>query len=996
MIRPLRVVALLCLCAAAPAVQAQDPPNVLFIAIDDLNTAVGFLSEEPGNVLQTLYPDPVVRAQVRSVLTPNIDALAAQSAPFSRAHAPAALCAPSRAALMTGVRPHTSGFHKNGDRLRDNPVLAGVQTLPQLLKDNGYYTAGLGKIFHKWYVDLDGAGNIVDDWPDSQLSWSRWYNTGVGTGGTPTLSPWSPPGSSLAFGSIPDSIGAQPDVLNAEIIASVLRDSTISLYDNTFDEQIDITIPQDSAFFLAVGIYRPHLPFYVPQELLDLFDPADMALTDSLRQAFLADGFDLSEGGQEDISMVDSVLTQGRAKDLYDHAETIDPVDGPVDAWKDAVRHYLAGVALADRAVGRLIAALDSSDHADNTTVVLWGDHGFHLGQKSWFGKITLWDEGSQTTMVIRPPGGAASPGVLRNQLVSLIDLYPTIATMAGVPVPAHATGDDLAPVLADPLAPWDEKEFVTMGKKNHTIQTDQYQYLRYNEDGENIELYDMLADPHQETNLVGDPAYAEVIQTMNDSLDSALGRPVYPTGTGFVYGPAGYRLLTPGGTGLKVSDLANQNLVAGLPDQYPTEPTTLYTSYDGTGWTAASGMTENLETGQGFFWYLYDFEFTPTDPNGIGSSVEVPFALVVPQRSDLVETDVTLTLHADGDRYNTFGNPFPVELDLEPLATWPGGQNVNRKAYVWDPVTNGWKRGRQIGPWQGFMVRAKAGKGGQQLTIPVPSGLSLGKASGARGRIATEAPPPERAISFSLRGTDALTGRPLEDGSFSVSFADDARMGADDLDLPKLSAPAESYVSVGAQSPGGLLADDVRPSAPTSFEVPLALDAAGARAGLTLSWSLGEIPEAWTVTLRDLQTGRTIDLRDQGEYGFASRSAARKRSADLAIREVRGLGLGTRFMLSVDTGDAPEAVYDLALRPVAPNPTGDRARVTFSLAEDGEARVSVLDVRGREVAVLTEGPRPAGAHALTWRSSAFAPGVYVIRLAAGGEVLTRRAVVVR
>ena len=476
---------------------------------------------------------------------------------------------------------------------------------------------------------------------------------------------------------------------------------------------------------------------------------------------------------------------------------------------------------------------------------------------------------------------------------------------------------------------------------------------------------------------------------------------------TGVVDGVAGWRLLAPPHAGLTVDDLAGMNLVAGIPDYYPTfseddpgaEPT-LYTGYDGADWVAATGTGEALELGEGFFWYLYDADFTPTEATTLtSSSVALPFTLA--PTAPFNTADVAVPLSTDGNRYNVLGNPFGTGLDLSAVTGWPGGARVASKGRtrVWDSAASSWIDGATASPiaaWQGFVLKAK--RSGGTLTIPAsastPGGVLLAK---------PETPP--RTLSLALSGTDAATGRPLADRDLDLLFEAGASAAWDDADAEKLAPLSDAYVLLGVlgehEGAPALKAAESRPESPGSFSVPLALDAVGAAPTLTLRWpTLGALPAAWQVTLHDALTGETVDLRTTDRYTFTAESDAVQARSGLgapAIREADASRAEVRFTLRVETavGEVPEAAA-FALAPVRPNPVRGEARVAFSLAEAGEATVTVLDVRGREVARVVDRRMEAGPHVATWATAGVAPGLYLVRLSAGAEVQTRRAVVVR
>lgn len=491
--------------------QAESRPNFLFISIDDLRNSVGFLSEEPGNLLQEIYPDPVKRAAVRAVLTPNLDRLAAEGISFRRAYTPFPLCNPARVAILTGMRPHVSGVF-NFSHFRDakQPV-RNVITLPQHLKQAGYFTVGIGKVLHHSTVTLDAQGNITQDGPDSQRSWSRWINHDIkALAGRLVRSPYS-----NDLGSVDLPASHQSDYVAANYLAQLLQTGTVTYTDHTYRRRRTIKLPRDGTpFFLALGIHRPHTPWHVPQEMLDLF-PADdiqLAWTDHLEeQADVADlNFLLGES-----TPFQQLLARGRRLHGPEHGHI---------AWKEAVRYYLAAIALADRAVGHVLDGLDQSGHRDNTIVVLWSDHGWHHGEKLRWGKRTLWEESAGSLLLFRlpgqPHGGAAS-----YHPVDLMSLYPTIATLAGAPAPAHVAGADLALLLASPESPWRVPALSTFGETasttHHAIRHQDYSYIRYANGSQ--ELYHYASDPDERVNLAYQPAYADRVDEMATLLDRML-----------------------------------------------------------------------------------------------------------------------------------------------------------------------------------------------------------------------------------------------------------------------------------------------------------------------------------------------------------------------------------------------------------------------------------------------------------------------------------------
>ncbi|OZC01802.1 M36 family metallopeptidase [Rubricoccus marinus] len=477
--------------------------------------------------------------------------------------------------------------------------------------------------------------------------------------------------------------------------------------------------------------------------------------------------------------------------------------------------------------------------------------------------------------------------------------------------------------------------------------------------------------------------------------------------GSATITGSPGWYLMASPTNNTTIEQLASMNLVAGLPGYYPTffdgtPSPTLYNGYRN-GWTASTGAGETFASGQAFLWYFWNSAFVPTEPTPNGSAaVAFPVTLTAPGAVNTA--DVSRVLHTVGDRINVLGNPFGTPLDLTNIKSWPGGGSVASKgrAFVWDPVLSTWISGtaaQRVEAWQGFAVQSVA-KGGT-LTIPASAAVTP---SAAKASPEAEL---RRVIAFELEGRDAATGRVLLDRSAEVAFEADGADGWDDNDAQKLQPLAASYVSLGVESTLDgervLKASESRALAPASFEVPLALETVGAEEVLTLTWpQMTDLPADWQVTLRDVVTGETLDLRRAQSYAFEAAPRARKWFTGASAPEVATSDASasvTRFVLSVKTGVSPEAVaegFAFGLAPVSPNPSRGVARVTFTLEEAAPTVVAIYDVQGREVARLADGQLEAGRHEVAWQTGTMAPGVYVLRLASGGRVETQRAVVVR
>ncbi|MFB3828658.1 MAG: sulfatase [Bryobacteraceae bacterium] len=422
--------------AAAPFVlrgKAPERHNLLFIAIDDLNNWIGCLGGHP------------------DVKTPNLDRLAARGVLFSNAHCAAPLCNPSRAALMTGIRPSTSGIYDNQQPFRKSPALAKAVTLPQHFMAAGYRVTGGGKIYHGAYPDA--------------ASWQSYYPSQVQNKPPDPL----PPGIPLS--GIPG--GAHFDWGPVNVPDSRMGDSQVADWATA-----ELQKKQDRPFFLACGIFRPHLPWYVPPKYFDMY-PLDKVTLPNVKE--------------DDL---DDVPAMGRkfAKANGDHAKVI-----KYGQWRQAVRSYLACISFADACVGRVIDALDAGPHAKNTTVVLWSDHGWHLGQKLHWRKFALWEEATHNVFMVTSPGLTKAGGRCARP-VNLLDIYPTLIDVFGLPGRKELEGTSLMPLLRDPGARWDRPAVTTYLRGNHSVRSEDWRYIRYSDGGE--ELYDRRKDPLEWTNL--------------------------------------------------------------------------------------------------------------------------------------------------------------------------------------------------------------------------------------------------------------------------------------------------------------------------------------------------------------------------------------------------------------------------------------------------------------------------------------------------------------
>lgn len=497
----------------------QERPNFLFIAIDDLNTSIGANRDMRGNFLKTLYPDKKIRDDVARRLTPNLDRLAREGRQFVNAMCPSPLCGPSRTSLLTGVATHVSGYYNHTKNFRSHESLQDAVTLPQLLKSGGYFTAGLGKIFHHPNV---ASETPEGDWPDVKYSWSKWISSGGGVelGGAklPAMSPSKPekPGS-MSFGPSDLEKEETRDWQNSHFTATLLREGKASIDDFYTGVVETIELPSGKPFFLASGIFKPHLPFFAPKEYFDRFPLSEMSIDMDLFEKVVNDIEDLPAAGKKWTQ-----LTGGKFHEVISHGEKLGGEAGKIEAWKQCVQAYLACVAYADECVGEIMRGLEESPYKDKTIVVLWSDHGFFLGDKARFAKQSLWREAVNCNFIVKLPSAQKKRGTPSGQLVTLSDIYPTIVSMAGLKRPASIVGEDLSALIKNPSAKTDRDYiFVTYMKGNHTLISRDYKYIRYNDGGQ--EFYDLKNDPEEYHNVAGQPGWKARVEKMDAELDRQL-----------------------------------------------------------------------------------------------------------------------------------------------------------------------------------------------------------------------------------------------------------------------------------------------------------------------------------------------------------------------------------------------------------------------------------------------------------------------------------------
>ena len=466
-----------CSADAPPRLEAEtgSRPNVLFLAIDDLNDWVGVAGGHP------------------QAKTPNLDRLISQSVFFRNAHTAAPVCGASRHALLSGLRPSTTGWYTNASVSRDDyeRVLGDTVPLPTHFKRSGYRTMAAGKIFHKGTSDVEG----YDYWDEtrSKYRWPKWLaERGHGYQGKSGghFHPFPPDGGAI-YQKYQEGVSGQ------SLCWGALEEDDMPP-EGMPDEQVaDWAVKRleqehDEPFFLAVGFVRPHVPYTAPEEFFDQYP------IDSIAMPLVpADEMD-------DIPLLGKAMALGTLEG-GDHRNVLDV--GP-NYWREMVRAYLACVTFVDAQAGKVLRALANSPYADNTIVVFWSDHGQHLGEKRHWRKQALWEESTRVPLAIRLPN-SVNGGQSSDQAVSLLDIYPTLLHLVDVPGVQGLEGKSLVPLLEDPAASRAEPAVTTWYYNNHSVRDQDFRYIRYRDGTE--ELYDHRSDPGEHRNLAARSEYGHV-----------------------------------------------------------------------------------------------------------------------------------------------------------------------------------------------------------------------------------------------------------------------------------------------------------------------------------------------------------------------------------------------------------------------------------------------------------------------------------------------------
>jgi len=466
-------VLLLCLAACGPA-SAADKYNVLFIASDDLNNDLG------------LYGHRLVRS-------PNLDRLGRQGVTFENAYCQYPVCNPSRASLMTGLYPDQTQVRSNAPHFRD--FIPEVTTLPQMFRDNGYFAARVGKIYHYGVPRQIGTDGL-----DDPESWDGVVNP-KGRDKTDehlvySIDPDHSMGGTLSWLAAGGSGKEQTDGIGATECIRLLEEH------------------RDEPFFIAMGFYRPHTPYVAPRKYFEMY-PRQLVR--------------LPLAPPDDLVDLPRPAFMDRPYQLYLSEEL----------KKKAIQAYYASITFMDAQLGRILDALERLELKDNTIVVFWSDHGYHMGEHRLWQKTTLFENSARVPLIIASPEHRETAGLNSRAVTELVDLYPTLADLCGLELPPHPVGRSLRPNLEDPAAPGKTAALTTLDVRDrvhrqeplwpdtagYSIRTGRWRYTEWGGGEYGAELYDHWNDRHEWTNLALAPGYQDVVERMQDLLEAAVER---------------------------------------------------------------------------------------------------------------------------------------------------------------------------------------------------------------------------------------------------------------------------------------------------------------------------------------------------------------------------------------------------------------------------------------------------------------------------------------
>ena len=441
--------------------------NILFIISDDLTTTA------------------VSSYENKACNTPNIDQLASEGVRYTRAYCQYPVCGPSRASFMSGYYPDattTFGYVSGRKNIGDQR-----QTWPQLFKDNGYFTARVSKIFHMGVpIDIEKGSDGADD----PASWNEKYNS--------QAAEWQTKGEAELVQGNPEGL-IQRKGGNVMTIVKAAGDDLVHADGKTAQKACEILRKhKHERFFLAVGMVRPHVPFVAPKAYFKPYPYSAVSLPEKVEN-------DWDDIPQKGINYVTSINAQMN-----------------MDQQKKAIAAYYASVSFMDAQVGKILNTLKEEGLEDNTIVIFTSDHGFHLDEHDFWMKVSLHEESVRVPLIIKVPG--KQPAVC-NSFVELIDLYPTIAELAGLKYSENLQGKNISRTLDDPEYKVRDTAFsVSLEGSAFLLRTGKWAYLQYDEDaGSGMELFDMEKDPHQFTNLAYNTSYSTIVKEFRETLKRKL-----------------------------------------------------------------------------------------------------------------------------------------------------------------------------------------------------------------------------------------------------------------------------------------------------------------------------------------------------------------------------------------------------------------------------------------------------------------------------------------
>lgn len=476
-------IAFLLIATVSQAISAEKP-NVLLICVDDLKPNIG------------IYGDPLAK-------TPNIDRLASSSLLFAQAYCNQAVCSPSRNALLTSLRPQTLGIYDLATNFRKSRPDA--VTFPQYFKQNGYRTEGMGKIFHV------GHGNNED-----AASWSVAHFKAKSIGYALKENQAPTREGALFENQSPANLPKGAAYESADVPDNAYGDGAIA--DEAVKRLEAAKKTPGTPFFLAVGFVKPHLPFCAPKKYWAMHDRSKFELAKVANAPEGAPAYAPTAWGE-----------------LRNYKNM--PEKGPVDAEtaRTLIHGYYAATSYMDAQLGRVLDALESNGHAENTIIVLWGDHGWHLGDHGMWCKHTNYEQATRAPLIVVAPG---RPGGQRSAaIVEFVDIYPTLCDLAGIPRPAHLQGESLVPLLEEPASPTRRPAYQVYPRKDknlgpllgHAVRTDRWRYVEWRQSGGGVaarELYDMREDPLETVNVAGEADREDVVAEHAALLAARLAVP--------------------------------------------------------------------------------------------------------------------------------------------------------------------------------------------------------------------------------------------------------------------------------------------------------------------------------------------------------------------------------------------------------------------------------------------------------------------------------------